>query len=142
MSDIEGALIEDKKFSIALHYRLVAEDNVRRMEQAVDRAVAENPQLRKDHGKKIFELRPHLEWDKGKAVLWLLEALELDSADVVPLYVGDDVTDEDAFAVLRDRGLGVLVAESPRETHASMSLRDTNEVGEFLQRVSSWQSSQ
>jgi alpha,alpha-trehalase len=141
-SDIEGALIEDKKFSIALHYRLVAEENVPRMERAVDQAVAENPQLRKAHGKKVFEVRPQLEWDKGKAVLWLLEALELDSADVVPLYIGDDVTDEDAFAALQDRGLGVLVTESPRETHASLSLRDTNEVGEFLELVSAWQSSQ
>jgi alpha,alpha-trehalase len=142
MADIEGALIEDKKFSIAVHYRLVADENVPRMERAVDRAVAEHPQLKKAQGKKVFEVRPQLEWDKGKAVLWLLEALGLDSDDVVPLYVGDDVTDEDAFAALQDRGLGVLVAERPRETHATLSLRDTDQVGEFLQLVSSWQSSQ
>ncbi|KPJ84848.1 MAG: hypothetical protein AMS18_16575 [Gemmatimonas sp. SG8_17] len=75
-------------------------------------------------------------------MLWLLGALHLDSPEVVPLYVGDDVTDEDAFAALRDRGLGILVAETPRETHATLSLRDTDEVGRFLRMVSSWQTSQ
>jgi len=141
-SDIEGALIEDKKFSIAVHYRLVGDEDVPRMEHAVDQAVAQHPQLKKSHGKKVFEVRPRIEWDKGKAVLWLLGALHLDSPEVVPLYVGDDVTDEDAFAALRDRGLGILVAETPRETHATLSLRDTDEVGRFLRMVSSWQTSQ
>ncbi|UCG87121.1 MAG: trehalose-phosphatase [Gemmatimonadota bacterium] len=141
-SEIEGALIEDKKFSVAVHYRLVADENVPHMERAVDQAVARYPQLKKAHGKKVFEVRPQLEWDKGKAVLWLLQALDLDTPEVMPLYIGDDVTDEDAFAALSDRGLGILVAETPRETHASLSLRDTDEVGEFLQLVSSWQTSQ
>ena len=141
-SDIDGALIEDKKFSIAVHYRLVADEDIPRMERAVDQAVAQHPRLKKAHGKKVFEVRPQLEWDKGKAVLWLLEALDLDSPEVVPLYVGDDVTDEDAFAALSDRGLGILVAEAPRETRAQLSLRDPNEVGRFLQLVSSWQTSQ
>jgi alpha,alpha-trehalase len=136
-----GALIEDKRFSVAVHYRLVAEAEVPQVEAAVDQALTQHQGLRKAFGKKVFELRPDLEWDKGKAVLWLLDALDLDGADVVPLYIGDDVTDEDAFAALKGRGLGILVSETTRETHAELSLKNTQEVGAFLRLVSSWQMS-
>jgi len=132
LSGIDGVLIEDKKFSIAVHYRQVADQDISRIEHAVDDVVEGQPQLTKTHGKKVLEVRPQLEWDKGKAVLWLLQALNLDSRDVMPLYIGDDVTDEDAFAVLEDRGLGILVTNEPRDTYASMYLRDTEEVGKFL----------
>ncbi len=56
-------------------------------------------------GKKVFELRPRFDWDKGKAVLWLLRALGQTGADILPFYIGDDLTDEDAFRALRDRGI-------------------------------------
>jgi alpha,alpha-trehalase len=142
IAGIEGALIEDKKFSIAVHFRLVDEALVPGMEQVVDEVVAKHPQLKKAHGKKVFEVRPKLEWNKGKAVLWLLKTLELDRPDVVPLFIGDDVTDEDAFAALEKRGLGILVSETPRETKAHLALKNPNEVGEFLKLVSNWQRSQ
>lgn len=136
IAGIEGALIEDKKFSIAVHYRLVDESEVPGMEQVVDEVVAKHPQLRKAHGKKVFEVRPKLEWNKGKAVLWLLKTLDLDRPDVVPMFIGDDVTDEDAFAALEDRGVAILVSEAPRETKAQFSLKNPTEVGEFLRLVS------
>ena len=58
------------------------------------------PDLRKGLGKKVFELRPASEWHKGKAVVWLLEALGLAGSDALPVYLGDDVTDEDAFGAV------------------------------------------
>lgn len=140
LSGIEGTLVEPKRFAVAIHYRLARPEDLPRIEQAVDAVRAEHPDLRKVPGKKIFELRPDLDWDKGHALLWLLETLHLDRLDqdngsVVPLYVGDDVTDEDAFRVIEGRGIGVLVAEEPRETAASYSLRDTDEVRVFLERL-------
>jgi alpha,alpha-trehalase len=132
---IEGVLLERKRFAIAVHFRQVAEVDVDRVEVAVDEVVERFPKLRKTYGKKIFELRPRIAWDKGKAVLWLLEALNLGGDDVLPLYLGDDVTDEDAYAALRDRGIGILVADSVCLTAARYVLRDPDEVARFLRSL-------
>ena len=60
--------------------------------------------LVKHHGKKVFELRPKVDWNKGHAVVWLAKymATTLGCApdDLVPVYIGDDVSDEDAFTAL------------------------------------------
>lgn len=131
---IAGVLVEPKRFSVAVHFRLADDADLPRLEAAVDAVQAEIPELRKVPGKKIFELRPALGWDKGHALLWLLDALHGET-DTVPLYLGDDVTDEDAFRAIQDRGIGILVAEEPRETAAAYSLRDTEEVLAFLERL-------
>ena len=54
----------------------------------VNAALADAPRLRKHHGKMVFEIRPRIDWDKGRAVLWLLEALGLEGEEVLPLYLG------------------------------------------------------
>ncbi|HVR98750.1 MAG TPA: trehalose-phosphatase [Thermoanaerobaculia bacterium] len=136
LEGVAGVLVEPKRFATSVHFRLADEAEVPRIERVVEEVIAEHPGLRKGHGKKVFELRPDLDWDKGRALLWLLDELELDRAGVVPFYVGDDVTDEDAFRELANgRGIGILVAEEPRPTAASYSLRDTGEVRELLQRI-------
>jgi trehalose-phosphatase len=130
---VPGAQIERKKFSIAVHYRRVAEGRVQEVEDAVDQVLGGHAGLRKATGKKIFELQPDIDWHKGKALLWLLEKLELDRPGVLPLYVGDDVTDEDAFEVLEDKGLGLVVQEGDEPTRARYRLRNPGEVEQFLQ---------
>lgn len=130
-----GVIVEPKTFMVAVHYRLVADEHLAAVEAAVDRVLADYPQLRKAEGKKVFELRPRLDWDKGKAVLWLLGALDLEKPDIVPVYVGDDTTDEDAFHALQGVGIPILVTASPRPTAAAYTLRDTDEVREFLERI-------
>lgn len=134
LAGLEGVLVEPKRFAISIHFRLAREEDLPRIEQVVDRVEAAHPGLRKGHGKKLFELRPDLDWDKGKALLWLLDAMGLDREQTVPLYAGDDITDEDAFRVLQDGvgGVGILVAEEPRPTAASYRLRDPDEVRRFL----------
>jgi trehalose-phosphatase len=135
LKGIPGVLVEPKRFAVSVHFRLADEKDVPKIERAVDEAVAATPGLRKAHGKKLFELRPDLDWDKGQALLWLLDALDLDRTDVLPFYIGDDLTDEDAFRAVADRGVGILVAEEPRETAARYGLRDTGEVREVLERL-------
>ncbi len=135
VKSIDGALVENKRFSIAVHYRLVAKDQIPLIEGIVDEMLKTTPTLRKGYGKKVFELRPAIEWNKGKAVLWLLGALDLKGSDVVPFYLGDDTTDEDAFDALKEIGIGILVAETPRPTAASYLLKDTREVKQFLETL-------
>ena len=136
LAGIAGALVERKKFAIAVHYRLVAEKDIERIAHSVESVAAAIPDLRRTTGKKVFELRPRIDWDKGKAVLWLLAALGLDGKDVLPFYLGDDDTDEDAFAALAGRGLGILVTDVPHPTAAAYVLADTDEVGRFLDSLS------
>ncbi len=135
LKDIEGALVERKRFSIAAHYRLTPERDAPAVERAVDAISSTHAGLRKGEGKKVFELQPDVDWNKGAAVHWLLSALGLDSRDVLPIYVGDDVTDEDAFRALTDRGLGIAVLDHPRPTAAPYQLRDPGEVRAFLERL-------
>ena len=135
LADVHGAIVEPKRFTVAVHYRLVSSQDFPRVEAAVDQEVEARPEVKKAHGKKVYEIRPALEWDKGTAVLWLLEALELDGEDVVPVYVGDDTTDEDAFRALEGEGIGVLVASAPRPTYARYAIQDTEEVQAFLERL-------
>jgi alpha,alpha-trehalase len=135
LDGVEGVIVERKLFAIAVHYRLVAEDDVSKVERAVDDILNVSSGLRKTYGKKVFELRPAVEWDKGKAVLWLIDELGLDRPDILPVYIGDDVTDEDAFAAIAERGIGILVAEEPQRTAARFRVRSTEEVGVFLRKL-------
>ena len=114
LAGIPGARLERKRFSIAAHYRNVNESDFPKVERAVSEVAARHRELRKMDGKKVYELLPDIDWDKGKAVLWLLENLGLERAKVRPIYIGDDRTDEDAFRALEQRGVGILVSEEPR----------------------------
>jgi len=134
---ITGAVVERKKYSIAVHYRKVSEHHVHQVEEVVDQVRSEHPELRKSSGKKIFELQPDIDWNKGKAVLWLLEILKIDLAHALPLYIGDDTTDEDAFRALRDNGVGIIVTEVSQDTAAQYKLRNPGEVREFLTGLAS-----
>ena len=135
LGSIPGVLIEEKTTALAVHYRRVADADVAVVEAAVDAVIARHPDLRKTGGKRIFELRPREDWDKGKAVLWLLDALDLGGDDVTPIYLGDDVTDEDAFAALKGRGIGIHVSDRPQPTSADYGLRDPDEVHAFLEAL-------
>jgi trehalose-phosphatase len=137
---IEGAFVERKRFAIAVHYRLAADQDVGAIEAIVEDARRGHASLRKMDGKKVFELQPDVEWDKGRAVLWLREALGVDRSDYLTIYIGDDVTDEDAFRALAEHGagLGIIVASPvPETTRARYRLRDCGEVERFLEALES-----
>ncbi|MED6106867.1 hypothetical protein PIB30_008565 [Stylosanthes scabra] len=139
--DIRGAKVENHKFCVSVHYRNVEENNWTIIGQRVHDVLKNYPGLRSTHGRKVLEIRPVIDWNKGKAVLFLLESLDLnDKDDVFPIYIGDDKTDEDAFKILREsnRGCGILVSSVMKESSASYSLRDPNQVMEFLQLLLNW----
>jgi trehalose-phosphatase len=142
LAHIPGVLIEPKKFSVAIHYRLVSEEQRPRVKEIVDATLNEHPkELKVTPGKMVFEIQPKLDWDKGKAVLYLLKTLNLDRGDVVPIYLGDDITDEDAFRALIGRGIGIVVgsANDPenarRATAATYELNTVGDVERFINKL-------
>ncbi|XWS61949.1 hypothetical protein CRYUN_Cryun07bG0168400 [Craigia yunnanensis] len=139
--DIKGAKVENHKFCASVHYRNVEEKNWPTIAQCVHDILKDYPRLRLTHGRKVLEIRPVIDWNKGKAVEFLLESLGLsDRDDVLPIYIGDDKTDEDAFKVLREgnRGYGILVSSVPKESKAFYSVRDPSEVKKFLKALVRW----
>lgn len=135
LDEIPGAQLERKHFSVAAHYRNVNENDAFKVALAVDAVAARHRELRRINGKKVYELLPDIDWNKGKAVLWLLETLELERGSALPIYIGDDRTDEEAFSALKKRGVGILVSEQPQVTAASYCLNNPEEVERFLRAL-------
>ena len=136
---VPGSVVEPKHASVAVHYRQVDPEQRHRVTELVEALLAERPdELKMTPGKMVYELQPKIDWNKGRAVVHLLDTLGLNTPDVLPLYLGDDITDEDAFRALHGRGIGILVgrADDPelagRITAADFGLADPDEVEQFL----------
>ena len=133
VADVTGALVERKRFGIAVHFRLVADAAFGRIDDAVRAALEKRPGLRRAEGKKVIEVRPDVDWDKGCAVLWLLEELGL--GECHPIHLGDDLTDETVFEAIAGRGTGIFVGNDDRSTAARYRLDDPRQVREFLDGI-------
>jgi len=133
LKNVKDALVEHIKYTISVHYRLVSDDNFPKVKEVVEEILSEYPNLRMTNGKKVFELRPRIDWHKGKAVEWILNVLGYQPENHLAVYIGDDVTDEDAFAVLEDKGFGILVADTPRDSKATYMIRNTQDVKKVLE---------
>jgi trehalose 6-phosphate phosphatase len=137
LKHIKGIIIEDKKLTMSLHYRLVKTSGLNKVREVFRRAAAPHLKARKirvTQGKKVFEIRPNADWDKGRAVLWLAKKLD-PRQKAVPVYIGDDTTDEDAFRALKKRGITIRVGRS-KKTSAQRQLKDVDAVYRFLGRIS------
>ncbi|MEM9454627.1 MAG: trehalose-phosphatase [Myxococcota bacterium] len=137
-TQFHGTLVEHKGFSISVHYRLTPPEQVPTLEARIDRLLAAHASLRKGLGKKVFELRPAIDWHKGAAVRWLLEHAGSGSAGpgpLVPVYIGDDRTDEDALAAVADDGVGIFVGQPAWPSAARFGLSDPDAVEVLLRRL-------
>jgi len=131
--EIDGVEVERKYFAIAVHYRNAPPKTLDRIREEADHLIGCNSDFKKGRGKKILEIKPSLEWHKGKAVEWILKKLDYsDPEQYIPVYIGDDVTDEDAFRTLSDDGIGILVGTHSIPSAAHYQLRDVEQVNKFL----------
>ena len=135
LAGFPGVRIERKRFAIVVHYEKKDTINAAYVEAIVEQVQRGLPRLRKTGGKEVFELLPNIDWDKGRAVKWLLAELGLDGPDTLPLYVGDDMTDEDAFRSLRGVGIGILVTKHPQPSVATYRVGDADDVLELLNHL-------
>jgi len=137
---IKGILLEDKGFSLSLHYRLVDDKQVALAKTIFHETVIKyvgGGRIKVRAGKKVLEVRPASEWDKGKVVLWLLarQKFAKDGSKILPIYIGDDLTDEDAFKALKRIGITVFVGRPVRSSNAKYYLEDTSEVTKLLRHI-------
>ncbi|MFA5088640.1 MAG: trehalose-phosphatase [Candidatus Omnitrophota bacterium] len=137
LSGIKGILAEDKGLTLSVHYRLAAKADVTKMRAAFNKAVKPylvGKKIKISRGKKVLEILPPVEWGKGHAVRWLIRRLGAGQKNALPIYIGDDVTDEAAFRAIRGQGLAIFVGE-PRRSSARYYLQDHNEVQDFLEKI-------
>lgn len=130
LESVPGILVEYKGYSASIHYRQASDADVPKVEQAVRSTVAAaSSQFRVNSGKKVFEVVPRTGWHKGMAVNWINSHLGF--GGTLPIYVGDDSTDEDAFRSLPD-AITVKVGD-PTGTSAQYYLPDPAAVQGFLE---------
>lgn len=135
-ADIPGAVVENKGLSLTLHYRQVPESLKPEIDRAVEALRRDARGSRSDDlsnpfrivpGKQSIEIRPAVDWDKGKAVVELQSRVP---NDWLAAYIGDDTTDEDAFEVLGQADMDVYVGTD--ETTARYRIPTQHEVAPFL----------
>jgi trehalose 6-phosphate phosphatase len=138
LGGIPGVMVEHKRFGVAVHYRNAARDRVGEVTAAV-RSAGQRTALRVTTGREVIELRPNVDWDKGKTLRWVLDHIhETGSGPLVPIYLGDDITDEDAFDAVHDDGIAIVVRHSDdgdRATAARYALDNPDRVREFTERL-------
>lgn len=137
VADIPGMLVERKRYAVALHYRLASTADAPQARDVIEQVASRCPGLRLAGGKKVWELRPDTDWDKGRAIEWLFSELQRsEPGHYKPLFIGDDVTDEDGFrAVMGLDGVGVVVAPQARSSAAGFRLETVDSVRQLLDRV-------
>lgn len=126
--DFPGSFLEDKILTLAFHYRLVNTRLINKLlQEALKRLNTFQQQklLEVRQGKKILDIRPALDWNKGKAVQVLLGRKK-----TLPVYVGDDATDEDAFKAIPN-GITVRVGKN-KQSAARYYVRNEREVASFV----------
>ncbi len=136
---IRGVIVEDKGLSLSVHYRLVEEDKTEEVKNTFQRIAGGAEVLGKiriTSGKKVIEVRPGVTWDKGKAIKLLMKRYGKGGrkSRLLPIYLGDDLTDEDGFRAIENcgNGVSVLVGEKNQHSAASYFLKSPAEVAAFL----------
>ncbi|MCD6230645.1 MAG: trehalose-phosphatase [Dehalococcoidia bacterium] len=135
LTTINGARTEDKELSLTLHYRLVPKEELPTLEQTF-RQITE-PYLTSGKvivtsSKKAYEIRPVVDWNKGKAITFIAQNLWPEKKPLI-IFLGDDVTDNDGFNTTNDnKGISIYVGKNPSDTIAQYFLRSTDEVYRFL----------
>ena len=131
-----GVAVEHKRYAVAVHYRNAEPEAAATVTAAVH-TVGNRLGLKVTAGRKVVELRPDIDWDKGKTLEWIADQISGEEP-LLPIFLGDDLTDEDGFdAVLHD-GVGIVVSHSEdgdRATGARFGLKDPDHVREFIERL-------
>jgi trehalose 6-phosphate phosphatase len=137
LAGIDGLLIENKGLTLSLHYRLARGTTPGTIEELL-RGAIENQgitgKLQVTEGKKVFEVKPLVDWNKGKAVEWLMEIYG--TPGDFPIFAGDDVTDEDGFQVMhRSGGISIFIGNASPSSTADYYLDSPEQLRHWLHKL-------
>ena len=133
MKEIPGILFEEKGPILAVHYRNVSQRYFALIPQVLEEELQQwRGRWKMSHGKMVLEIQPQVDFNKGKAVTEILKTFPLPG--LLPIYLGDDQTDEDAFRALKGQGLSVFIGPAGFPSEADYFLENPDEVQEFLSR--------
>jgi alpha,alpha-trehalase len=136
VEDCSGTQLEVKAFSVALHVRHASEEGHQQADEFAHESMSRFPQLRLMKGKQVYEAQPDIDWDKGKAVRRIFNLMKQSGQHLLPVYLGDDTTDEDAFREVKKLGgIGIKIAAQPCETEAMFRLASVADVELLLERL-------
>ena len=127
-----GIIVEDKGLTLSVHYRQSPPESVTEIRRAFEEVVSAAPpeDIRVTHGKMVLEVRPNIDWGKGRAIEKILETT---GEDALPIFFGDDLTDEDGFEVVQGiGGIAVFVGAARLPTRAAYRVDSPGEVAETL----------
>jgi trehalose 6-phosphate phosphatase len=141
MAPVKGVRVEDKGLTVSVHYRMVEEGKSEEVKNIFERVIATARSLGKvtiTSGKKVYEVRPAVDWDKGEAIALLIDRYGRTKTkkELLPIFLGDDQTDEDGFKVIEKHGgISIFVGEKPARSAARYYLKSPAEVEQFLERL-------
>jgi len=137
LAGVNGIILEDKELSLSVHYRLVAKSEVEKVKALFKKVIetsGNEGKVRVTEGKKVIEVRPPVDWDKGRAIEWLLSRYHAENPLVI--FAGDDVTDEDGFkSVNQISGISIRVGEANAATCADYYVRSPEELCLWLEKL-------
>lgn len=137
LQPFKGAIVEDKNYSLSIHFRLLPETKVAAFKELFEKTLHTYPRnlLHVTVGKKIFEVLPVKNVNKGTATLKILDYFHGEAwpQKTIPIFLGDDMTDEHAFEALQHHGITIFIGETLRKTKARFWLQNISQVKELLQ---------
>ena len=136
LAGLPGVFVEQKTYALVAHFRSADDKGAARARDqvlTVAQPHIDGGRLRLLQGASVLELLPNTPWNKGHAVDWIRQRVRAEHPDVTCVYVGDDVTDEDAFRTLQNRGLSI--AASDRVRGADYRIEGPDDVGRLLAKL-------
>ena len=135
LAGIKGAIIEDKGLTLSLHYRLVDEAQVGELNRIfceIAKSFAAPGRIKVGEGRMVYEVKPAVDWDKGKAIALIAQNLSW-KGEPLTIFLGDDVTDYDGFRMVdKSGGISIYVGEEDAESVAQYLLCSPKETYQFL----------